>query len=56
MVTVVNWLVSWIITFSFNFLAQWRSEGHFLLLFIKKNYKKDVQLKSVLVFEMKLYM
>ncbi|XP_057807736.1 sugar transporter ERD6-like 5 isoform X4 [Salvia miltiorrhiza] len=31
MVTVVNWLGSWIITYSFNFLAQWSSAGTFFM-------------------------
>ncbi|XP_042010056.1 sugar transporter ERD6-like 5 isoform X1 [Salvia splendens] len=31
MVTVVNWLGSWIITYSFNFLAEWSSAGTFLM-------------------------
>ncbi|KAL0397585.1 UNVERIFIED_CONTAM: Sugar transporter ERD6-like 5 [Sesamum calycinum] len=29
LVTVVNWFGSWIITYSFNFLAQWSSAGWF---------------------------
>ncbi|KAL8496044.1 hypothetical protein ACS0TY_019956 [Phlomoides rotata] len=31
LVTVVNWLGSWIITYSFNFLAQWSSAGTFFM-------------------------
>ncbi|KAK4411066.1 Sugar transporter ERD6-like 5 [Sesamum angolense] len=31
LVTVVNWFGSWIITYSFNFLAQWSSAGTFFI-------------------------
>ncbi|KAL2511795.1 Sugar transporter ERD6-like 5 [Abeliophyllum distichum] len=31
LVTVVNWLGSWIISYSFNFLMQWSSEGTFFI-------------------------
>ncbi|KAI3445038.1 hypothetical protein Pfo_001703 [Paulownia fortunei] len=31
LVTVVNWLGSWIITYSFNFLVQWSSAGTFFI-------------------------
>ncbi|KAL7120519.1 hypothetical protein ACP275_02G127800 [Erythranthe tilingii] len=31
LVTVVNWFGTWIITYSFNFLAQWSSAGTFLV-------------------------
>ncbi|GER45375.1 major facilitator superfamily protein [Striga asiatica] len=31
LVTVINWLGSWIITYSFNFLAQWTSAGTFFV-------------------------
>ncbi|KAK6119237.1 hypothetical protein DH2020_047020 [Rehmannia glutinosa] len=34
MVTVVNWFGSWIITYSFNFLAQWSSAGTFFIFAI----------------------
>lgn len=36
LVTVVNWFGTWIISYSFNFLMQWSSEGdisHHVLLF-----------------------
>ncbi|KAL2942236.1 Sugar transporter ERD6-like 5 [Bienertia sinuspersici] len=32
LVTVVNWLGSWIISFSFNFLMNWSSSGTFFIL------------------------
>ncbi|KAL3832955.1 hypothetical protein ACJIZ3_007691 [Penstemon smallii] len=31
LVTVINWFGSWIITYSFNFLAQWSSAGTFFI-------------------------
>lgn len=34
LVTVINWLGSWVITYSFNFLVQWSSAGDLLPSFI----------------------
>jgi SP family facilitated glucose transporter-like MFS transporter 8 len=31
LVTVVNWFGSWAITYAFNFLMQWNSEGIFFI-------------------------
>lgn len=32
LVTVVNWFGTWIISYSFNFLMQWSSEGVIYLI------------------------
>ncbi|KAG7585574.1 MFS transporter superfamily [Arabidopsis thaliana x Arabidopsis arenosa] len=34
LVTVTNWAIGWVITFSFNFLMQWSASGTFLFFSI----------------------
>ncbi|CAA0833363.1 Sugar transporter ERD6-like 5, partial [Striga hermonthica] len=38
LVTVINWFGSWIITYSFNFLAQWSSAGTFFVFAIVSGF------------------